>query len=97
MFHHIGNLTLNPDILKTADIKVGNNSVTQSGLGGTVNFETKNAKDLLEYGQQFGGRVQREVPILWLANDFCRRRGVSGSLFCWQVHMCWLILHSQLG
>ncbi|RXJ71978.1 TonB-dependent siderophore receptor [Veronia nyctiphanis] len=57
MFHHIGNLTLNPDILKSADIKVGNNSVTQGGLGGAVNFETKNAKDLLENDQEFGGRL----------------------------------------
>ncbi|KOO12197.1 hypothetical protein AKJ18_25200, partial [Vibrio xuii] len=36
MFHHVGNLTLNPDILKSADIQVGNNSVTQNGLGGSV-------------------------------------------------------------
>lgn len=31
MFHHIGNLTLNPDIIKSADIQVGNNSVTMGG------------------------------------------------------------------
>lgn len=57
MFHHIGNLTLNPDILKSADVQVGNNSVTQSGLGGSVYFETKNAKDLLVGGEQFGARI----------------------------------------
>ncbi|MEJ2763811.1 TonB-dependent siderophore receptor [Photobacterium sp. MCCC 1A19761] len=57
MFHHIGNLTLNPDILKSADIQVGNNSVTQNGLGGAVYFETKDAKDLLGYNEQFGARV----------------------------------------
>ncbi|MGC9550475.1 TonB-dependent receptor plug domain-containing protein, partial [Vibrio metoecus] len=57
MFHHIGNLTLNPDILKSADVQVGNNSVTQSGLGGAVYFETKNAKDLLVGGEQFGARI----------------------------------------
>lgn len=57
MFHHIGNLTLNPDILKSADIQVGNNSVTQSGLGGSVYFETKDGKDLLRYGEEFGARV----------------------------------------
>lgn len=56
MFHHIGNLTLNPDILKSVDIQVGNNSVTQSGLGGAVYFETKNALDLLTYGERFGAR-----------------------------------------
>ncbi|WP_413283267.1 TonB-dependent siderophore receptor [Vibrio sp. MA40-2] len=57
MFHHIGNLTLNPDILKSADIQVGNNSVTQSGLGGAVYFETKDAKDLLRYDENFGARI----------------------------------------
>lgn len=57
MFHHIGNLTLNPDILKSADIQVGNNSVTQNGLGGSVLFETKDAKDLLRYDEKFGTRV----------------------------------------
>ncbi|NOH62598.1 TonB-dependent siderophore receptor [Vibrio sp. RE88] len=57
MFHHIGNLTLNPDILKTADIQVGNNSVTQGGLGGSVYFETKDAKDLLRHNESFGARV----------------------------------------
>lgn len=57
MFHHIGNLTLNPDILKSADIQVGNNSVTQNGIGGSVYFETKDAKDLLRYDESFGVRV----------------------------------------
>ncbi len=57
MFHHIGNLTLNPDILKSADIQVGNNSVAQNGLGGSVHFETKDARDLLRYDQNFGVRV----------------------------------------
>ncbi|MCE2570297.1 TonB-dependent siderophore receptor [Motilimonas eburnea] len=57
MFHHIGNLTLNPDILKSAEIQVGNNSVTQSGLGGSVYFETKDARDLISYGEVFGSRI----------------------------------------
>ncbi|NOH97559.1 TonB-dependent siderophore receptor [Vibrio sp. 99-70-13A1] len=57
MFHHIGNLTLNPDIIKSADIQVGNNSVAQSGLGGGVYFETKDAMDLLRYDENFGVRI----------------------------------------
>ncbi|WP_406734416.1 TonB-dependent siderophore receptor [Vibrio scophthalmi] len=57
MFHHIGNLTLNPDILKSVDIQVGNNSVVQSGLGGSVYFETKDAKDLLRDDETFGARL----------------------------------------
>ena len=57
MFHHIGNLLINPDILKKADIQVGNNSVVHSGLGGSVAFETKDGIDLLEPGESLGARV----------------------------------------
>lgn len=58
MFHHIGNLLINPDILKKADIQVGTNSVVSGSLGGSVAFETKDAKDLLQNGKEYGGRVQ---------------------------------------
>jgi len=56
MFHHIGNLTLNADILKSADIQVGANSVINGGKGGAVSFTTKNAQDLLA-GDKFGSRI----------------------------------------
>lgn len=58
MYHHMGNLQIHADILQSVDIKVGNNSVVDGGLGGTVRFKTKDAKDLLAAGQDFGGRVQ---------------------------------------
>ena len=57
MFHHIGNLLINPDILKKADVQVGNNSVVHGGLGGSVAFETKDGKDLLQNGKEYGARV----------------------------------------
>jgi len=57
MFHHIGNLLVNPDILKKANIQVGTNSVVNGSLGGSVSFETKDAKDMLEDGKNFGARV----------------------------------------
>ena len=57
MFHHIGNLTLNPDIIQMADVQVGNNSVRSAAVGGSVSFETKNALDLLRAGEDFGMRV----------------------------------------
>lgn len=58
MFHHIGNLLVNPDILKKADVQVGNNSVVNGGLGGSVAFETKDGKDLLQEGRDYGARIQ---------------------------------------
>ncbi|MGE4399663.1 MAG: TonB-dependent receptor [Campylobacterales bacterium] len=57
MFHHIGNLLINPDILKKAEIQVGSNSVVHGGLGGAVAFETKEGKDLLQKDREYGARV----------------------------------------
>lgn len=56
-FHHYGSIIVNPEMLKSADIQVGNNSVTQSGIGGGVAFETKDAADLLKPGQTIGAQV----------------------------------------
>ncbi len=57
MFHHIGNLLINPDILKKADIQVGTNSVVNGSLGGSVAFETKSGSEMLEDGKNYGARV----------------------------------------
>ena len=58
MYHHMGNLQINANILKSVDIDVGNNSVVNGGLGGVVRFETKEAKELLRPGQQVGAYGQ---------------------------------------
>ena len=57
VFHHVGNLLINPDIIKAVDLKLGSNSIINSGLGGGVAFETKDADDLLKDGQKLGARV----------------------------------------
>ena len=57
MFHHMGNLQIHADILRKADIEVGNNSVLSGGLGGVARFETRSAKEMLADGKRFGGRV----------------------------------------
>ncbi|MBD1390733.1 TonB-dependent receptor [Neiella sp. HB171785] len=58
MYHHMGNLQIHADILKSVDIDVGTNSVINSGLGGSVRFETKQARELLRPDQTIGGRIQ---------------------------------------
>ncbi|NQZ32171.1 MAG: TonB-dependent receptor [Oceanospirillaceae bacterium] len=58
MYHHMGNLLINADILKSVDIEVGKHSVINAGLGGAISFETKDAKDLLFPEQTMGARVQ---------------------------------------
>lgn len=57
MYHHMGNLQIHADILQSVDVEVGNNSVIDGGLGGSVRFETKSAAQLLQPGQTAGGRV----------------------------------------
>lgn len=74
MFHHAGNLLVNADILKAVDINVGTNSVLTGGLSGGVAFETKDAKDLLLPGQEFGARLHTDVA----SNDYW---GGSGTVF----------------
>ncbi|GAB5452000.1 MAG: TonB-dependent siderophore receptor [Halioglobus sp.] len=61
MYHHMGNLQIHADILRSVDIEVGTNSVINGGLGGAIRFETRDARHLLEDGQQFGLRVQGSV------------------------------------
>ncbi len=61
MYHHMGNLQIHADILKSVDIEIGTNSVIDGGLGGAVRFETKQARELLDEGQDFGARLQVSV------------------------------------
>lgn len=58
MYHHMGNLQIHADILQSVDVAVGKNSVVNSGLGGAVRFETRQASDLIAAGQRFGARGQ---------------------------------------
>lgn len=60
LFYHMGDITIDPDMLKRAEVAVGNNSVTlgNDALGGAVAFETVDAVDLLKPEQQIGSRVK---------------------------------------
>ncbi|WP_321285102.1 TonB-dependent receptor domain-containing protein [uncultured Vibrio sp.] len=73
VFHHVGNLLINPDIIKAVDIQVGTNSVLNSGLGGGVAFETKDAKDLLRAGEEAGFRVNGG----YASNDYYQYSGTG--------------------
>ncbi len=66
MYHHMGNLQIHADILRSAEIELGNNSVINGGLGGTARFETKDARDLLRPDQRAGARLQAG----YATNDF---------------------------
>ncbi|MEL0620563.1 TonB-dependent receptor domain-containing protein [Psychrobacter proteolyticus] len=59
LFYHMGDVTIDPDLLKQAEVAVGNNSVTlgNDALGGAVAFETVDAADLLKPNQKIGAKV----------------------------------------
>lgn len=58
LYHHMGNLLINADILTAAEIEVGANSLTHGGRGGAVRFRTKTAEDMLQGSDQnFGARL----------------------------------------
>lgn len=58
MYHHMGNLQIHSNILRSVDIDVGTNSVVDGGLGGAVRFETKDAADFLgDSGRGYGAAL----------------------------------------
>ena len=59
LFYHMGDVTIDPDLLKQSEVSVGNNSVTlgNDALGGGVAFKTVDAADLLKPGQRIGAKL----------------------------------------
>lgn len=60
LFYHMGDITIDPDLLKQAEVSVGNNSVTlgNDAIGGAVAFKTVDAADLLKPGQKIGAKLK---------------------------------------
>jgi hemoglobin/transferrin/lactoferrin receptor protein len=48
LYHHIGNVLVNPDFLQSIEVENGATRAVYGGLGGVVRFTTKDAKDFLE-------------------------------------------------
>ncbi len=60
LFHHTGTLLIDPSLLKAArvDAGVAPADAGPGALGGSIQFETVDVKDLLDPGKTFGGFVQ---------------------------------------
>ncbi|WP_235860211.1 TonB-dependent receptor plug domain-containing protein [Tritonibacter mobilis] len=59
-FHHTGNVLLDPELLKRVEVSKGL-APADAGAGavaGSIAYETKDARDLLEAGDTFGGRLR---------------------------------------
>lgn len=75
-FHHTGTLLLEPSLLKAArvDVGVAPADAGPGALGGSIQFETVDVKDLLEAGKTFGGFV----TVSYDTNSETFSTGVSG-------------------
>lgn len=60
VFHHTGRISIEPELLKRADIQSGTGDATAGpgALGGSIRFVTKDPEDLLRPGQQMGALVK---------------------------------------
>ena len=80
LFHHIGRVSIEPELLKTVDVQAGAGEATAGfgAIGGAIRFRTKDAQDLLAPGQKLGGSLKAG----YFSNDGYKLSGtVFGQLF----------------
>ncbi|MBE2167360.1 MULTISPECIES: TonB-dependent receptor domain-containing protein [unclassified Cobetia] len=60
LFHHSSSFNIEPELLKRAEVQAGPGAADNgpNALGGSIKFVTKDAQDLLEPGETFGGMVK---------------------------------------
>ncbi|WNZ54239.1 TonB-dependent receptor [Microbulbifer sp. MKSA007] len=60
LFHHIGRVSIEPELLQKVEVQAGAGEATSGAgaIGGAIRFETKDADDLLDEGEQFGAIVK---------------------------------------
>ncbi|KJG02390.1 TonB-dependent receptor domain-containing protein [Photobacterium angustum] len=60
LFHHQGRLSIEPELLKQVEVAAGAGRATDGpgALGGAIRFKTKDAEDMLQDGERFGGLVK---------------------------------------
>lgn len=60
LFHHIGRLSIEPELLKSVEVQAGAGEATagSGAIGGAIRFQTKDADDLLDNDENFGGIIR---------------------------------------
>ena len=60
LFHHIGRLSIEPELLKSVEVQAGAGEATAGAgaIGGAIRFQTKDANDLLNKDQRVGGMLK---------------------------------------
>lgn len=67
LFHHIGRVSLEPELLETVDVQTGAGEATAGfgAIGGAIRFRTRNPIDMLEGDRNFGAMAR----VGWFSND----------------------------
>ena len=82
--YRFGGTFIEPDLLKSIEIRRGASIESTGALGGTVSATTKDGSDLLRLGQRLGGRVRAG----WASNNderstFTALYGLAGDSVDW--------------
>lgn len=74
-FHHAGNVLIDPALLKRVEVSSGLAPADEGpgALAGSIAYETKDARDLLEPGDSFGG----QATLAFSDNGNTFRRGLT--------------------
>ncbi|WP_122465392.1 TonB-dependent receptor domain-containing protein [Brevundimonas lutea] len=67
LFHHIGRVSIEPELLETVELQTGAGEATAGfgAVGGAIRFRTVDPTDLLRDGRDFGGIAKAG----WFSND----------------------------
>ncbi len=76
LFHHVGRVSLEPEILEQVELKAGPGEATAGfgAIGGAIRFRTRDPVDMLDPGKSVGGIVKGG----WFSNDGYK---LSGTLY----------------
>ena len=90
LFHHIGRVSIDPELLKEVEVQAGAGEATSGfgAIGGAIRFKTKNVDDLLDEGEYVGGKVKAN----YFSNDGYK---TSGSVYG-RLNENWGILGSYV-
>ena len=60
LFHHIGRVSIDPELLQRVDVQAGAGEATSGAgaIGGAIRFQTKEVDDLLAGDEMFGGKIK---------------------------------------
>lgn len=76
LFHHIGRVTIEPELLETVDVQAGPGEATAGfgAIGGAIRFRTRDPIDMLRDGRNIGGIAKAG----WFSNDGYK---LSGTVY----------------